>query len=298
METLLVSMQQVGKLALEQLPWVVGLAALFTVLSFFRTQACNPGKVWWRNKGLLTDLNYCFILPIFLPYLKISMVIVLVLLTSGDLGEKSIETFLSHGHGPLAGLPFWAQCVIYVLGYDFLLYWSHRLFHTPRFWHFHAVHHSPEDLDWTATYRFHPVNSLLGASLASIIMLKLGIAPEVAMVFVAFDIITGAWVHANLNWTLGPLRYVFATPVFHRWHHGPPDKGGESNFAPTFAFWDVMFGTFYMPEGQLPDEYGVDDPNFPKDFIGQLIYPFKTFFASFRGAAVGRPDKLPPSAQV
>jgi sterol desaturase/sphingolipid hydroxylase (fatty acid hydroxylase superfamily) len=81
-------------------------------------------------------------------------------------------------------------------------------------------------------------------------------------------------VHANLNWTLGPLKYVIATPVFHRWHHGPPNEGGEKNFAPTFSFWDVMFGTFYMPEGKLPQTYGVDDARFPQGFVGQLVYPF------------------------
>ena len=27
------------------------------------------------------------------------------------------------------------------------------------------------------------------------------------------------FVHASVNWDFGPLRYVVATPVFHRWHH-------------------------------------------------------------------------------
>src|ERR1700733_3672234 len=31
-------------------------------------------------------------------------------------------------------------------------------------------------------------------------------------------------IHANLRWTLGPLRYVIAIPVFHGWHH-PDGKG-------------------------------------------------------------------------
>jgi sterol desaturase/sphingolipid hydroxylase (fatty acid hydroxylase superfamily) len=62
--------------------------------------------------------------------------------------------------------------------------------------------------------------------------------------------------------------------VFHRWHHTMPDEGGNSNFAPTFAFWDVLFGTFYMPPGRLPARYGVDDPQFPAGFLKQLAYPF------------------------
>jgi len=67
-----------------------------------------------------------------------------------------------------------------------------------------------------------------------------------------------------------------AAPVFHRWHHSPPDQGGNKNFAPTFSLWDALFGTFYMPAGRLPQTYGVDDAQFPRGFLGQLIYPFVT----------------------
>ena len=27
------------------------------------------------------------------------------------------------------------------------------------------------------------------------------------------------FIHANVRWTFGPLRYVLATPQFHHWHH-------------------------------------------------------------------------------
>jgi hypothetical protein len=36
-----------------------------------------------------------------------------------------------------------------------------------------------------------------------------------------------------------------------------------------------MFGTFYMPEGKLPQNFGVDDHHFPEGYISQLVYPFK-----------------------
>jgi sterol desaturase/sphingolipid hydroxylase (fatty acid hydroxylase superfamily) len=82
-------------------------------------------------------------------------------------------------------------------------------------------------------------------------------------------------VHANLDWTLGPLKYVLASPVFHRWHHTALDRGGSRNFAGAFAFWDMLFGTCYMPEHQLPDAYGIDDASFPQGFGSQLLYPFR-----------------------
>jgi hypothetical protein len=55
-----------------------------------------------------------------------------------------------------------------------------------------------------------------------------------------------AFAHANLNWTLGPFRYVLAGPIFHRWHHTAADRGGDKNFAATFPILDVLFGTFYL----------------------------------------------------
>ena len=94
--------------------------------------------------------------------------------------------------------------------------------------------------------------------------------------------------HANLDWTLGPFKYVIATPVFHRWHHTAADRGGEKNFAATFPVLDLMFGTFYMPAGILPDRYGIADKEFPTSFGGQLVHPFKSKAAAVQTPAPAR----------
>lgn len=282
MDILWAIIARLGEVLAAQLPWALGLAAMFTVLAVFSSQTCNPGKPWWKNRGLLTDAEYGLILPIVMPYLRICLIILVVALARGSISDDDIVDFMQNGRGPVSHLPLWGQAIFYLLATDFLLYWSHRLFHGMHLWPFHAVHHSSEDVDWTSAYRFHPVNTLLGSTLVSLIMIGLGVSPVVMVALVPFDIITAAFVHSNLKWTLGPLKYVVATPVFHRWHHSHPDDGGMMNYAPTFAFWDVMFGTFYMPEGKLPQEYGTFDPDFPKDFAGQIIVPFKQFFQSFR----------------
>lgn len=273
-----------------QLYWAVALAALFTVLSLFSSQSCNPGRPWWKSRDILTDTHYCFLLPVIMPYLQSALALIVMGLAWQVFGQPDPASGPLQGHGPLSALPWWQQALIYVLGSDFLLYWSHRLFHDARLWPFHAVHHSAEDVDWTTAYRAHPVDKLFRGGLVWAIMLALGIAPEIMVALIPFDIISAAFVHGNLNWTLGPLKYVFATPVFHRWHHTGPEDGGEKNFAPTFSFWDVLFGTFYMPDDKVPHEYGVDDPNFPKDFFGQMITPFKMFAARLgRQSETGKP---------
>jgi sterol desaturase/sphingolipid hydroxylase (fatty acid hydroxylase superfamily) len=139
------------------------------------------------------------------------------------------------------------------------------------------------------------LNLCFGPFLVDVVMLYIGVSPTVLLFLVPFQVTIAVFVHANLNWTFGPLKYVVATPVFHRWHHTSPTEGGSRNFAPTFALWDVLFGTFHMPEGQLPQNYGVDDPQFPHDFLRQMIFPFRSRNAGI-GAVLARPLNAPASA--
>jgi sterol desaturase/sphingolipid hydroxylase (fatty acid hydroxylase superfamily) len=155
-----------------------------------------------------------------------------------------------------------------------MMYWIHRGFHRPGMWPYHAVHHSSEELDWISASRFHPVNIFLGSVLTDVALLLAGISPKALVLLGPFTIAHSAFVHANLNWTLGPFKYVLAGPVFHRWHHTAAESGGEKNFASTFPVLDLMFGTFYMPKDKAPDSYGVSDP-MPQTFGQQLLYPFR-----------------------
>jgi sterol desaturase/sphingolipid hydroxylase (fatty acid hydroxylase superfamily) len=258
------------------LPTTVAMASICTLLFAFSSHACNPGTPWWRNRGLLTDAWYWLITPFVAPYLRVALLIAIAAVTLPFVGRDNVMTYIREGYGPLSRLSFWIQCLAYLVLTDFMLYWIHRRFHGAALWRFHAIHHSAEDVDWTTAYRFHPVNLCLGTFFADAVMLYLGISPTVLLLLAPVETMMSLFVHANLNWTFGPLKYVVATPVFHRWHHSAPELGGEMNFAPTFALWDVLFGTFYMPAGILPHSYGVDDPNVPQGFWQQLAYPFRT----------------------
>jgi sterol desaturase/sphingolipid hydroxylase (fatty acid hydroxylase superfamily) len=274
------------------LPSAIGFAVVFAVLTLFPSQACNPGRPWWRNPGLATDIWYILIIPFAAPYMRMSLMIGGAALLSGVMTTEEIADYFEHGRGPLAVLPFWVQVPIYVVASDFLLYWTHRLFHGASLWRFHVIHHSAEEVDWTTAYRFHPVNLWLGSFLVTAVMLFLGLSPTVLLFLVAFDTTTSAFVHSNLNWTLGPLKYVVATPVFHRWHHTPLDQGGNSNFGALFSLWDVLFGTFRMPKHALPAHYGIDDPQFPPGFLGQTVYPFRDLIET---SVPGRVKPQPPA---
>ena len=265
--------QNVGGTILHILPATIVLAIVFTVLHWV-AEPCNKGVPWWRKPGLITDFVFMFALPVLGGWARVFFLIFGALFIY-RIRPENLGAFFKDGHGPLSALPFWGQVVTFLLLADLMMYWTHRLFHGASLWRYHAIHHAPEHLDWTSATRFHPINIFFHSVLADAVLLLLGISPEVLVYLSPFNVAMSAFVHANLNWTLGPFRYVIAGPVFHRWHHTDPARGGMANFAPTFPIYDLVFGTFYMPKGELPDQYGVDDKAFPEGFGAQLLYPFR-----------------------
>jgi sterol desaturase/sphingolipid hydroxylase (fatty acid hydroxylase superfamily) len=262
----------VGNTAMKSVPISLALAGVFSALTFFF--ACNPGRPWWRKKDLVTDLCYWFFIPVLARYVRITLLVAGAAVLFGITTADGLIAFYENGHGPLASLPLAAQMVIFLIGEDIITYWAHRLFHGATFWKYHAVHHSSEELEWISAARFHPVDLIFHSVLADVVLLLAGISPNVFVVLGPITIAHSAFVHANLQWTLGPLKYVIATPVFHRWHHTAADRGGEKNFAATFPVLDLIFGTYYMPKDELPDRYGIDDRDFPVSFGAQLLHPF------------------------
>ena len=262
-----------GETIEKVVPITIVLAIIFSVLSHF--WVCNPGKPWWQKREIVTDIVYWFFAPLFGRVLRIGLLVIGASVVFGIHDADDLIAFYDNGHGPLAQLPLWAQAILFLVLSDFMLYWSHRIFHDGGFWKYHAVHHSSEEIEWISAARFHPVNLLLGTIAVDVILLMAGISPNAMVLVSPFNTFHSAFVHANLNWTLGPFKYVLASPVFHRWHHTAADDGGNTNFAGTFPIWDVLFGTFRMPEGRLPDNYGKDEAEMPGEFIGQVAFPFR-----------------------
>jgi sterol desaturase/sphingolipid hydroxylase (fatty acid hydroxylase superfamily) len=262
-------LQSIGATIFKLIPIVVVLGTAFAVLSFF--WACNPGRPWWHKRELVTDLCYWILIPLIARYLRIGLLVLGAAALFGITKADGLIAFYENGHGPLAQLPLAAQAAVFLIGSDVMNYWIHRGFHRATLWRYHAVHHSSEDLDWVSAARFHPINTFLGTVATDVVLLLAGISPNVLVFLGPFTVAHSAFVHANLNWTLGPFRYVIAGPMFHRWHHTSAERGGEKNFASTFPFLDVLFGTFYMPEGVRPDAYGVADRNFPPGFGAQML---------------------------
>jgi sterol desaturase/sphingolipid hydroxylase (fatty acid hydroxylase superfamily) len=269
-------LSSIGRIWLNTAMWFAGLGVTFALLA--RLMPCNPRMYWWKDvRAVVTDLVYWFVMPILLGYTRTVLVIAgLVLLYGGREPELL----------PVKDWPLWVQCPVILFVQDVMLYWIHRAFHSRLAWKYHAVHHSPVVLDWIATMRTHPVNYVLEFTLADVVVVLAGFSPAAVAALAIFNTAFSAMVHANLNWTFGPLRYLLASPVFHRWHHTTQEAGLNKNFASTFPVLDLLFGTFYMPAGKLPEHFGTGAPDFPEDFLGQLLYPWR------------RPKAPPAAAEI
>ena len=261
-----------GETLLKLVPISIALGIVFAVLTHW--QACNPGRLWFQRREIVTDILYWFMIPLGARFVRIGLMVMGAALIFDIHGTAALMKFYDNGFGPLAEIPLWLQALTFLAASDFLLYWFHRLYHGAALWKYHAVHHSSEELDWISAARFHPVNILFGTVLVDVALLLAGISPNVMLWLGPFTTAHSAFVHANLKWTLGPFKYVLASPVFHRWHHTAADRGGSKNFAGTFPVLDLIFGTFYMPKNVLPDAYGIDDRRFPASFGSQILYPF------------------------
>jgi sterol desaturase/sphingolipid hydroxylase (fatty acid hydroxylase superfamily) len=217
------------------------------------------------HRGTATDGLYCFCGP--LLYGPASRFIALFFVSLSAIQFIQLKWNLSH-------LSLFVQIPLILLLTDFLQYWAHRLFHHKLFWKFHAIHHSSTHVDWLTSARFHPINFILYSTAINALVATLGFSYDALKILLPFNVIFSPLVHANLNWTYGPFKYVLASPIFHRWHHTHPHEGGHKNFAPSFPFLDIMFGTFYMPEGKKPEIFGTPHDPITGGLIQHLVYPF------------------------
>lgn len=282
------------------------LGVIFSLIEKPWRDLKNSGSIWpWKRQGFRTDIVYWITGPIFERTIVIIFIAVLlcpfVLLVTRYWDLESARTLLineyqaqgkslppewvlvlqarfkelSNGFGPLATWPAWSQFIAVLIVGDFSGYWIHRFFHiSSRAWPLHAVHHSSERLDWLSAVRQHPMAEAIG---------KAGLALPVFMIGLPVSVVAAAapifgfyalLVHARVDWDYGRWKYVIASPVFHRWHHSRSPEAIDRNFSALFPIWDIIFGTYYMPDDKKPYDFGTVKP-VPEGWWAQMTYPFR-----------------------
>lgn len=158
---------------------------------------------------------------------------------------------------------------------DLTQYWVHRAFHrVPLLWRFHAIHHSAEQMDWLAGSRLHLVDVAVTRGLTYVPIYVLGFGEAPLFVYLVVVSAQATFIHANVRFDFGPLKWVVATPQFHHWHHAEDAEAVDKNFAVHLPLLDAVFGTMHLPP-RWPHAYGIaQGERVPDGYVRQLLWPF------------------------
>lgn len=263
----------------QSLPLTLGvfllLALTYVVLE--RLWPARPAQKLLR-RGWRTDALYWLFTPLVsrnLTRLGIGLTLAALLAASGaEISPETLRAVVEGRDTWFSTWPWWLQGLGVLFVSDFTGYWLHRLFHRGWWWRVHAVHHSPTELDWLAATRLHPLNELLSRMVQVVPFYLLGFSPLVLASVAPLLSLYAILLHANVSWSFGPLRFVIASPAFHRWHHSREPQALDKNFAGLFPLWDFLFGTLYLQHGQRATDFGITSNDMPPGLWGQLLYPF------------------------
>ncbi|MGA8401420.1 MAG: sterol desaturase family protein [Stellaceae bacterium] len=147
------------------------------------------------------------------------------------------------------------------VGQEFSYYWFHRCSHHLRFWWAnHAVHHSTNELNLSAAFRFGWTGRLVGSTLFFVPLMWLGFAPGPVFITLNLNLLYQFFIHATWIPKLGPLEWVLNTPSHHRVHHASNPEYRDKNFGGVLIVFDRLFGTFAAEREDLPCRYGLVVP--------------------------------------
>lgn len=238
-------------------------------------------KLYPRKKGqkvrrpmVGTDIAFALLSPLLNVFVVAAAIVI---------GVVSLFWLPGFAFRPLvAMLPPASVPIVAFFLFDFLGYWTHRWAHeVPFLWRFHAVHHSPEHMDWISGFRLHPFDGILIAP-AFFFLLAAGVDVQITGALALLQIILGLFFHANVRVRWRWLDRFVANPEFHHWHHANESDSIGHNYAPALPVWDLVFGTFFMPRSnRRPSHYGIDEP-VPSTLLGLLLHPLRGIRAHVR----------------
>jgi len=174
----------------------------------------------------------------------------------------------------VVALPAIVRFALVILAADAVEYASHRAYHeVPLLWRIHAVHHSPEYMDWLSGSRLHFLEPLVTRALVLVPIVLLGFPQDTIFAYLIFISVQSVLIHSNIKMKVGWLRYVIVTPQFHHWHHASDAEAIDKNYAAHTPLFDMLFGTWHLPKDRWPVKYGTVKP-IPGGMLGQFLHPF------------------------
>ncbi len=188
-----------------------------------------------------------------------------------------------HGWVPLpmlddgiwVGASPWLTIPLILLAVDFADYWNHRLMHVSKWlWPIHSIHHSDPHPTVLTAGRVHLLEPALMQISYLVLLTWLSLPYEVLGGVAGLRVLHNMYIHINVDWDHGPLRYLIASPRYHRWHHADEPAAYGKNLANIFPFYDVVFGTYYVPGAcDLP----VGAQGVPTTALKMFAWPFQAW---------------------
>lgn len=248
----------------EIIAFIILLSGAFTIIILERIFPYNKQKFF--RDGFFTD----FLFYNFIQSAVLGWVIFKFINFIDGTGLFDNLKFMSQ-------LPLLAQLIFFIVTHDFYIYLFHKAQHHNKYlWKLHEAHHSVKEVDWLAGVRSHPFEILINQTVEFAPIILLGASSEVALYKGVVSGLWGMYIHSNINVRSGVLQYVINGPEMHRWHHELKDsKAYNKNFSTKLAIWDWIFGTAYLPKFKKAQTYGLDNPDYPNNYIGQILYIFK-----------------------
>ncbi len=174
--------------------------------------------------------------------------------------------------------PFLVQVLIAILVADLGITLAHYASHKIAvLWRFHAVHHS--------VTRFYGLNGLMKHPLHQTVEMTAGVTPLLLAgipVPVAASLSLAVAVqlllqHSNVDYRVGPFKYLLALNEGHRFHHLKWAGIGDVNFGLFTLIWDHLLRTYsYDSTRQFTSsDLGMAaKPDYPSGYLAQLAEPF------------------------
>ena len=155
----------------------------------------------------------------------------------------------------------WSDWVACFFAQEFCYYWYHRAAHRVRwFWCTHAIHHSPNQLNLSAAYRFGWTGKLTGTLAFFVLAPLLGVPPRILLTMLTLNLLYQFWIHATWIPRLGPLEWIVNTPSSHRVHHSANVEYLDGNYGGVLIVFDRLFGTYIAERADTPCRYGLVQP--------------------------------------
>jgi len=260
------------------------LAVILLVIFYTLEQLLNTAFVYKRRGGHLLN---SILLQV--GYVVVNYFYAFVVVTSFQwIGEHQVGLLNQ------VTIPYFLKVIIGLICFDFVFYWSHRLYHNASiFWRLHRVHHSDTVMDSSTAFRFHPFDALLDSSMSIVAAAIFGLdVNTILFYFVLFLPLIFAQ-HSNFvfpAWTDNVLGKIFVAPNFHKVHHHQNQEYTDSNYGFLFIFWDKLFGTFkYLPVKEI--KYGLKEFDEPKK--QNAWYLFKSAFLNIKRTAKHQDIEMP-----